>query len=133
MSIHHLILALDFFTAFILGAGLILLLLRVAYHNRLFDMPDERKVHTLPVPRLGGMSFLPVIIVVSAGTVVALYRLNLTSISFTENVHMVQMAYMLVSALILYVIGVVDDLTELSYKSKLAGQFIASCVLVSSR
>ena len=132
MSVHHLILLLGFITAFVLGVGLIRVILRVAYHNRLFDRPDERKVHTLPVPRLGGMSFLPVIIIVISGTVVSLYRLNLTTISFTENIHLVQMAYMLVSALILYVIGVVDDLTELNYKAKMAGQFIASCVLVSS-
>lgn len=132
MSIHHLILLLDFIIALVLGAGMILVLLRVAYHNRLFDVPGERKMHTIPVPRLGGMSFLPVIIIVIAGTVVSLYRLNLTSVSFTENIHLVQMTFMLVSALILYVIGVVDDLTELNYKAKMAGQFIASCVLVSS-
>ena len=28
-----------------------------------FDMPDERKVHHAPIPRLGGLSFFPVMLI----------------------------------------------------------------------
>lgn len=132
MSTHYLILVVDFVLAFALGTGMILFLLRIAYHNKVFDQPGGRKIHELPVPRLGGMSFLPTMIIVIALTVAELFNLNLTSIQFTDNIHMVQMTYMLSSAVILYILGVVDDLTELSYRAKLAGQFVSSVLLVSS-
>ena len=37
-------------------------ILVVAFRKRLFDVPDERKVHQGIVPRLGGLSFAPYII-----------------------------------------------------------------------
>lgn len=45
--------------------GLILIpnILLISYKKRLFDQPDERKVHSIPVPRLGGISFFPAILV----------------------------------------------------------------------
>ena len=32
----------------------------ISHKKRLYDVPDARKVHTMPVPRLGGLSFFPV-------------------------------------------------------------------------
>mgnify|MGYP007000011087 CR=1 FL=1 len=29
----------------------------ISHKKRLYDVPDSRKVHTTPVPRLGGLSF----------------------------------------------------------------------------
>ena len=40
-----------------LGMIVIPKILLISYKKRLFDGPDKRKVHTLPVPRLGGLSF----------------------------------------------------------------------------
>lgn len=40
-----------------LGMIVIPKILLISYKKRLFDEPDKRKVHTLPVPRLGGLSF----------------------------------------------------------------------------
>ena len=132
MSAHFLILLVDFLAGLLLGGGMIRMLLRIAYGNRIFDEPDARKVHHVPVPRLGGMSFMPVIILVVALTILELYHMNLTSVHFFDNIHFVQMTYMLVSAIILYVTGVTDDLSNLNYRVKLVAQFIASAVLVSS-
>ena len=130
MTIHHLILLCDFLAGILIGGTIIMLLLKIAYNNRIFDLPGTRKVHELPIPRLGGMSFLPAMIIIVASTIVVLYSRNLTSVSFGENAHFVQMTYMLVSAVILYLIGVTDDLSNLDYRVKLVFQFIASAVLV---
>ena len=32
-------------------------ILLISHKKRLFDMPDKRKVHHTPIPRLGGLSF----------------------------------------------------------------------------
>ena len=52
-----------FLTAALLGALIIPNILLISYKKRLFDVPDKRKVHTIPVPRLGGLSFFPVILI----------------------------------------------------------------------
>ena len=128
----YLILATDFIMAMLIAAGLIKMLLYVSYKNRIFDLPDaSRRVHTVPVPRLGGMSFMPTLLVVIAFTVGFLYRFNVLSSPIQDNVLLIRVAYMLGSGLMLYVLGIVDDLTDLGYKVKFLVQFAAAALLVS--
>ena len=63
---------LDFYWAFLPMSFLICLVLtviaipaiiRIAFEKQLFDVPDYRKVHTGQVPRLGGVAFLPGIMI----------------------------------------------------------------------
>ena len=42
-----------------LGMVIIPRILVISHKKRLYDVPDSRKVHTTPVPRLGGLSFFP--------------------------------------------------------------------------
>lgn len=48
-----------FMLAFILGLVIVPKILLISYKKKLFDLPNSRKVHTTPVPRLGGLSFFP--------------------------------------------------------------------------
>ena len=129
---NYLILAADFFAAMALGAVMIRMLLHVSYKNRIFDLPDAtRRVHTIPVPRLGGMSFLPTLLIVLTFTVGSLYRFGVLSSPIQDNVLLIRVAYMLGSGLILYALGIVDDLADLDYKVKFIVQFAASALLVS--
>ena len=45
-----------------LGMVIIPRILVISHKKRLYDVPDSRKVHTTPVPRLGGLSFFPVVL-----------------------------------------------------------------------
>ena len=36
-------------------------ILLIAFRKKLFDMPDDRKIHRSAVPRLGGIAFKPVV------------------------------------------------------------------------
>ncbi|MBR6002863.1 MAG: undecaprenyl/decaprenyl-phosphate alpha-N-acetylglucosaminyl 1-phosphate transferase [Bacteroidales bacterium] len=129
---NYIILAADFITAMMLGAVLIKMLLHVSYKNRIFDEPDAtRRVHTIPVPRLGGVSFLPTLLTVLTFTVGFLYRFGVLTSPVQDNVLLIRVAYMLGSGLILYVLGIVDDLTDLDYKIKFVVQIAASALLVS--
>ena len=53
-----------FLIAAIMGQIIIPRILLISLRKRLFDIPDERKVHTHPVPRLGGVTFYPTILFV---------------------------------------------------------------------
>ena len=46
-----------FLLSLVLGMTIIPKILLISYKKRLFDMPDSRKVHQIPIPRLGGISF----------------------------------------------------------------------------
>ena len=37
-------------------------ILMISLQKKLFDIPDERKVHKRAIPRLGGVSFFPTIL-----------------------------------------------------------------------
>ena len=56
---HLLPIVVGFLIAALLGKLFIPGILVVAHQKRLFDVPDERKVHTSPIPRLGGVTFFP--------------------------------------------------------------------------
>lgn len=51
-----------FFLSILFGMVIIPRILVISHKKRLYDIPDSRKVHTTPVPRLGGLSFFPVIL-----------------------------------------------------------------------
>jgi len=56
---------LDTILSLVLGIVLVRSIMRYSYKNRLFDEPDgERKIHSSPIPRLGGLSIFPVLTLV---------------------------------------------------------------------
>ena len=50
-----------FLFAVSLGMVIIPRILVISHKKRLYDVTDSRKVHTTPVPRLGGLSLFPVV------------------------------------------------------------------------
>ena len=132
MTAFYMVIAIDFAVAFLVGASIIRMLLYVSYKNQLFDMPGDRKVHTHPIPRLGGMSFMPTLMLVVAISMGILYRANLMPAPDPNNIVLVRLSFMLGSAMLLYVVGILDDMTDLNFKIKLAVQFIAASLMASS-
>ena len=61
MANMYLIIA-AFITAIVLGRIIIPNILIISLRKRLFDAPDARKIHKRPIPRLGGVTFFPVIL-----------------------------------------------------------------------
>jgi UDP-GlcNAc:undecaprenyl-phosphate/decaprenyl-phosphate GlcNAc-1-phosphate transferase len=92
------------------------LVMKLAIKIGAIDKPNKRKVHNRIMPRLGGLAiFLGVII---GYFVAGLYKERIISISL--------------GALIIIIIGILDDKYELSAKVKLTGQILAACIVVSS-
>ncbi len=55
----------------LLAGVLIPQILLIAYRRKLFDEVDERKIHKGLIPRLGGIAFVPVILLSIALTIAA--------------------------------------------------------------
>lgn len=132
MTTTSLILLCDLLASAFLGLMVIELLLVVTYKRRLFDKPEARKVHSVPVPRLGGVSFLPVLMITLAVTVGMLYHLGLTRYFEQEYYVLIQLSVLLGSGMLMYIVGVADDLVEVNYRFKLLFQFVASSIVVLS-
>lgn len=119
--------------AFVLSAVLAVIIipsiLFISYKKRLFDMPNSRKVHKMPVPRLGGFSFLPVILMSLCCVTGIRYYMNYPVNSFWASGLFVEYLFFTVGLTLLYIVGVADDLTGISYRRKFIIQIIAACLL----
>ena len=89
-------------------------MMRVAPRLGMVDQPDPRKVHTMPIPRVGGVG-----IVIGSLIPIALWVPVDNSI----------LAY-LFGAVVLLVFGLWDDSRELGHYIKFIGQFIAVLAVV---
>ncbi|PID96919.1 MAG: undecaprenyl-phosphate alpha-N-acetylglucosaminyl 1-phosphate transferase [Actinomycetales bacterium] len=81
----------------------------------------ERDVHTVPIPRLGGLAIFAGF---AAATLVAR---NLPFLSGTYGQG--QLTGVLFGAAIIVVVGAIDDVRELDWLTKLAGQLLAAGVM----
>ena len=91
--------------------------------KNLYDMPNARKVHKDAVPRLGGVAFMPSMSIAFA---VALLVINSTQELISINVWSL---FFLISILIIYATGIVDDVLGLPAHVKFIVQVVAACML----
>lgn len=110
----------------VLGFSIIPKILLVSYKKRLFDKPDGRKVHLAPVPRLGGFSFFPVLLVSLGVSVAFCYlRYSWEELECTEEI-LLQFLLFFVGLTLLYLLGVMDDLVGVNYRYKLGIQLVCA-------
>lgn len=119
-------------SSFILGMILMPSIVSIAKYLRLYDMPDERKVHTLPIPRIGGVIFLPVVTITIAVILVILIRLNNDILNQWNQNNIQHVLSYSAGAMMLYSIGLYDDIREADYKIKFAIQFLSASLLCIS-
>ena len=127
----YLFLAGGFAVAMALGLILIPRILLISYKKKLFDIPDARKVHKTPIPRLGGLSFFPAILIAIALNI-GLRYLFYANGGFIATQTGVEVLFILAGLTMLYMVGEADDLIGAGYKAKFAVQIVASCLMVLS-
>ena len=100
-------------------------ILKLSHRYRLYPKIRERDMHSSPTPRLGGIAmFLGMVVAFAIAS-----QLPTFSLVFSEPLKVIGV---LISALIIVLIGVADDLWDLDWITKLAGQIIAAGVLAYS-
>ncbi len=102
--------------SFIISFLAIPVVLQIAEQKKLFDLPDERKIHTLPVASLGGVGIF-------GGFLLA----SLLSIQGYINP---EFQYFFAAAIVIFFLGLKDDLMVLSATKKFIGQMIAASILI---
>lgn len=113
----------------LLSSFIIPRILVVAFRKRLFDVPDERKVHQGIVPRLGGLSFAPSILFTLSFTTGLRYLIGY-EIPEEMLCFLIPEFYFLICGLtLLFLTGIKDDLVGLRYRSKFVVQIIAAIMI----
>lgn len=103
----------------------------IAFRKQLFDLPDERKIHHCAVPRLGGIAFKPVVFF----TIALLLGINMV-LGHSEMLAEIgndirPLAFAFCSIMILYLIGMADDLIGIRYRAKFVIQILCGIMLIA--
>lgn len=121
---------LTFMVSVMLGALLIPKIILIAFRRQLFDEVNERKIHKGYVPRLGGISFFPAYFF----SLVLVVALNLRCgghlMAEALKPYMVPVYLQFCAIILLYLVGIADDLVGVRYKAKFVIQIICALLLV---
>lgn len=116
----------------IMGWVIIPRILLISHKKKLYDIPDYRKIHDTPIPRLGGISFFPVITITISLLMAVRYIVGLDIIHVPERIVLIEFLCLLTGSCILYIVGVGDDLIGIHYRSKFIAQILSALLLVVS-
>ncbi len=104
----------------------------VAKKKRLFDTPCERKVHTAAIPRLGGISFFPSTL---SGFCFALGLRSACGLDISmirEGQFRAECTLLSCGMIMLFIVGLAEDLIGVSPLSKFLVQFAAAITIILS-
>jgi UDP-N-acetylmuramyl pentapeptide phosphotransferase/UDP-N-acetylglucosamine-1-phosphate transferase len=123
---------LAFGVALLVAGILIPRILLIAFRRQLFDEIDERKIHRGVVPRLGGIAFFPAILFSMAFVVALNLRLGSDVMHDAITPILVPLYFEICAIILLYLVGIADDLIGVRYLAKFAVQIIAAILMVVS-
>ena len=105
-------------------------ILLIAFRKNLFDEPDPRKIHKSTVPRLGGIAFFPSILF--AALLVWGIGIRFTPEILRGGLRSDPEGFCFVgcAVIILYLVGMADDLVGVKYRAKFAAQFLSAGLLI---
>ncbi len=87
---------------------------KIAIHVNALDIPNQRKVHKVPIPRLGGLG-------IYCGFLLGYILFGFES---------VQMNSILIGSFVVILIGIIDDIHSVPARYKFLGQLIAASIVV---
>jgi UDP-N-acetylmuramyl pentapeptide phosphotransferase/UDP-N-acetylglucosamine-1-phosphate transferase len=91
-------------------------IIEVAKDKKLFDIPGERKVHKVVIPTLGGLGIF-------AGFIMG----TLMGVPPSESI---VLQYFAAAMMIIFFMGIKDDILILTATKKFAGQLIAAAIII---
>lgn len=122
----------SFAIALVLAGILIPQILLIAFRKKLFDEIDERKIHKGVVPRLGGIAFLPSILFSIAVVVGFNLKFGNAGVWVEMGDAIVPMYFMICSVLLMFLVGMADDLVGVRYMAKFLVQIMSALLIVAS-
>lgn len=131
MELYWIVNLVIIFSLCVLLAGVLIpQILLIAYRKKLFDEVDARKIHKGAIPRLGGIAFEPVIMLSIALTLGGNIMLGFTGFSQEFYPDSLLLIAIFCSMLLIYLVGIADDLIGIRYSAKFVAQIICAALLL---
>ena len=118
--------AVPFLISALLGWLFVPRVLLISRKKKLYDIPDARKVHNCPIPRLGGITFFPVLLMSFCLSIGVWMLMHLYGGLPHVHIFIARFILLTVGMMILYLTGVTDDLIGVSYKAKFVAQILCA-------
>ena len=119
----------SFFISLLATAYLIPKILLISIRKHLIDQPNARKVHTCVSSRLGGVAFFPAIFFAIGVTVSVFSRFDT---NVMENFMTASFIMVMCACVLLYLIGIADDVVGVSWRIKFVFQIMAAGLVTLS-
>lgn len=107
-------------SAFLIGLILVYVsipvIVRISKEKHLYDEPDERRLHKVVIPNLGGVA---IFIGISIATLLSLHQFEF-----------IDFRYIQASMIILFFIGIKDDILIISPRKKFIAQVLCALILI---
>ncbi len=122
----------SFVISFLLTGIIIPQILLIAFRKKLFDEPDDRKIHKGVIPRLGGIAFMPSVFF-SIASVIGLNLLcNNADVNNAFAGNSLQACFGSCALMMMFLVGIADDLIGVRYVAKFAVQILAAAFIIAS-
>lgn len=103
-----------------------------AIKRHIMALPSGRKIHKRPVPETGGTAIIIGILAVGVFQLIGEKLFGWRGFGSDISSNTVTLIGILVGTLVIYVVGLVDDIKDISPRAKLTGQIIAACIVAAS-
>ena len=107
-------------SAFLIGLILVYIsipvIVKISKEKHLYDEPNERRIHKVVIPNLGGVA---IFIGVSIATLLSLHQFEF-----------IEFRYIQASLIILFFIGIKDDILIISARKKFIAQILCALILI---
>ena len=128
MTYHILIIIIALIASAACGFFMIPQIMNFCKSKNIYDIPNARKLHKNAIPRLGGISFMPSMLLAFL-----LAILVMDNVTGQEHVTIsLWTCTFFISLILIYGIGIIDDLIGLGAKTKFVVQIIAASLLPAS-
>ena len=111
--------------SFLLTVVMMPQLLKLCRRRDYYDLPNDRKLHSDNIPRLGGVLFAPVMMVGVTASLVVKICLQSMPLPFVS----LSVGFVLTGTFLIYLVGLLDDLCGLKASLKFGIQLLVSLLL----
>ncbi len=102
--------------------------LSLANKYELYDKPDYRKIHSEPIPRLGGVAIFASFFL----SIIPSFFLagKISDLAYLKELITPKMILLILGVVSIFITGFIDDIKNISAKKKLLGQSIAALFVI---
>lgn len=122
----EIIISLCFFLSFMFSLFVLPRIILISKRKSLYDDPNARKSHSGAISRLGGLVFIPSVLIALSFSTAFRFLIDFPFNSSLTGYTLLELLFLVAGSLFLYFVGVKDDLVGVRYRKKFLAQFLVA-------